>query len=68
MLYLKKDHFLFKEPNKPIFHKNLEDFFCLFPCMTFENTLLVDDTFHKSMFYPHFNAILFDTFLWVQHL
>jgi hypothetical protein len=62
MLYLINDHFLLEKPNKPIFHKNLKDFFRLFPCTTFENTLLLDDTFHKSMFNPHFNAIFFDTF------
>ncbi len=42
---------------KPIFHKNLDDFFCLFPSMTFENTLLVDYMPHKNMFNPPFNAM-----------
>jgi hypothetical protein len=28
----------------------------------FENTLLIDDTFHKSLFNPPFNAIFFETF------
>jgi hypothetical protein len=29
--------------------------------MTFENTLLINDMFHKSMFNPPFSAISFDT-------
>jgi hypothetical protein len=61
-LYFKNDDFLLERPNKPIFHKNLKDFFHHFPSMTFENTLLVDDTFHKSMFNPPYNAIFFKTF------
>jgi hypothetical protein len=48
--------------DKPIFHKNLKNFFHLFPNTTFENTLLVDDMPHKSMFNPPCNAIFFETF------
>ncbi len=51
-----------EKPNKPIFHKYLKDFFRIFPSMNFENTLLVDDTPHKSMFNPLCNAIFFETF------
>ncbi len=36
-------HFLLVKPDKPIFHKNLKDFFHFFPSTTFENTLLIDD-------------------------
>jgi hypothetical protein len=60
--YFRNDNFLLERPNKPIFHKNLKDFFCPFPSTTFENILLVDDTFHKSMFNPPYNAIFFKTF------
>ncbi len=52
-------HLLFE---KLVFHKNIEDFFHLFHGTTLENTLLVDDMPHKSMFNPPFSAIFFDTF------
>jgi len=58
----KNNHFLPKKPYKPVFHKNLFDFFVQFPCMTFENTLLIDDTPHKSLFNPPFNAIFLKMF------
>lgn len=45
-----------------MFFINLKDFFCLFPNMPFENTLLVDDTSHKNMFNPPCSAIFFKTF------
>ncbi len=61
-LYFKNDDFLLERPNKLIFHKNLKDFFRPFPSMTFENTLLVDDTLHKNMFNPLYSAIFFKTF------
>ncbi len=60
--YFKNDHFLSEKSNKLVFHKNLKDFFCLFPSRTFENTLLVDDTLQKNMFNPPCNAIFFETF------
>ncbi len=41
-LYFKNDHFLPEKRNKLIIHKNLKDFFCVFPSTTFDNTLLVD--------------------------
>ncbi len=53
---------MLERPNKPVFHKNLKDFFHHFPSMTFEDTLLVDDIFHKNMFNPPYNAIFFKTF------
>jgi hypothetical protein len=62
MLCFRNYHFLSKKPNKLIFHKNLEDFFHLFPSRTFENTLLIDDMPHKSMFNPPCCAIFFETF------
>jgi hypothetical protein len=62
MFFLKNDHFLFEKLDKFIFHKNVEDFFRLFPGRSFENTLLVDDTPPKGMFNPCFNVIFFDTF------
>jgi hypothetical protein len=56
-LYFRNDQFLHEKFKKPIFHKNLDHFFHIFPSMTFENTLLVDYMPHKSMFNPHFNAM-----------
>jgi len=58
----KNDHFLLEKPDKPIFHKNLQYFFHFFPSTIFENTLLVDDTHHNSMFNPPCSAIFFKTF------
>jgi hypothetical protein len=56
------DHFLLEAHNKHVFHKNLKDFFHLFPNFPFENTLLVDNTFHKNMLNPPCSAIFFKTF------
>jgi hypothetical protein len=61
-LCFRNDHFLLEKLDKPVFHKNLKDFFCLFISTTFENTLLVDDTLHKIMFNPPCSAIFFETF------
>jgi hypothetical protein len=36
--------------------------FCFFPSMTFENTLLIDDMLHKSMFNLIYRAIFFKIF------
>jgi hypothetical protein len=60
--YFGNDHFLSEKLDKFVFHKNLKDFFHLFPSMTFENTLLVDDMFHKDMFDPPCTPIFFKTF------
>jgi hypothetical protein len=61
-LYFRNDHFLPEKPDKPIFHKNLFNVFVQLPGMMFENTLLIDDMPHKSLFNPPFNAIFFETF------
>jgi hypothetical protein len=37
-------HFLSNKPNKPIFHKNLDVLFSMFPYTHASNTLLVDNT------------------------
>ncbi len=66
-LYLRNDHFLLEKPDKLVFHKNLFDFFVRFPIMTFENTLLIDDMPHKSLFNPPFSAIFFETFYGSQN-
>ncbi len=58
----KNHHFLPKKLDKVVFHKNLKDFFHLFYGTPFENTLLIDNTFHKSMFNPPCSAIFFETF------
>jgi len=59
---LKNDHFLPKKPDKPIFHKNLFNFFVQFLGTMFENTLVIDDTLHKSLFNLPFSAIFFGMF------
>ncbi len=60
--YFRNDHFLSKKHDKPIFHKTLKDFFHFTLSTTFENTLLLDDTLHKSMFNPPSSAIFSKTF------
>ncbi len=52
LICFKNDHFLFKKPDKPIFHKSLLDFFVQFLGKTFENTLLTNDMLHKNLFNP----------------
>jgi hypothetical protein len=47
-LYFRNDHILLGKFDKPVFHKNLNDFFHLFLSMTFENTLLIDDMLCKE--------------------
>jgi hypothetical protein len=61
-LCFKNDHFLPEKLDKLVFHKNLKHFFCLFPSITFEITLLVDNMLHKNMFNPLYSAIFFKTF------
>jgi hypothetical protein len=53
---------LLEKPNKLVSRKNLFHFFVQFPGTMFENTLLIDDTIHKSLFNPPFNAMFFETF------
>ncbi len=55
-----------KKFDKLVFHKNLKEFFRLFPGTTFENVLLLDDMFHKNMFNPLYSAIFFKTFYGFQ--
>jgi hypothetical protein len=60
-LCFKNEHFLPKKLDKPIFLKNLDNFFYMFPISNYGNTLLVDDMLHKNMFNPLFNAIFLQT-------
>ncbi len=53
---------MLEKSDKPIFHKNLFNFFVQLLGMTFENTLLIGDMLHKSLFNPPFSAIFFETF------
>jgi hypothetical protein len=55
--YFKNDHFLPKKLNKPVFHKNLLNFYVQFLGTTFENPLLIDNMPHKNLFNPPFSAI-----------
>ncbi len=59
-LCFKNDNFFPQKLNKPIFHKNLFDFFVQFPSMMFKNTLLIDYMLHKSLFNLPFSAIFFE--------
>jgi hypothetical protein len=56
-LCFRNDHFLPNKPDNPIFHKNLLEFLVQFLGTTFENTLLIDNMPHKSLFNPLFSAI-----------
>jgi hypothetical protein len=44
------EHFFAEKLDKPILHKNLDNFFYMFLGTNYGNTLLVDDTPHKNMF------------------
>jgi hypothetical protein len=46
MLCFINEHFFLEKPKleKHVLHKNLDDFFCIFPSTYYGNTLLVDDT------------------------
>ncbi len=59
----RNNHFLLEKLDKPVFHKNLKDFFHLFPRTKFENILLVDDMRHKNMFNPPCSAIFSKHFM-----
>jgi len=56
-LCFRNDHFLLQKLDKPVFHKNIFDFFVQFLGMMFENTLLIDDMLHNKKIYPPFSAI-----------
>jgi len=58
-LCFRNDHFLPNKLDKPIFHKNLLEFLVQFLGTTFENTLVIDNMPHKSLFNPLFSAIFF---------
>jgi hypothetical protein len=62
LLCFRIDHFLPEKPNKPIFNKNLLNFFVQFRNKTFENTLLIDKMPNKSLFNPPFNVIFSEMF------
>jgi hypothetical protein len=53
-----------KKLDKVVFHKNLKDFIYLFIFFgtNFENTLLIDNMLHKSMFNLPCSAIFFEAF------
>jgi len=62
LLYFINDHFLLEKLDKPIFHKNLLNFFVQFLGTMFENTLLINEMPHKSLFNRPFSAIFFERF------
>ncbi len=62
MFCFRNEHFLLEKPNKHVLHKNLDNFFHMFPGTNYGNTLLIDDMPHKSMFNPPFSAIFLHTF------
>jgi hypothetical protein len=55
-------HFLSNKPNKPIFCKNLDVFFSMFPYTHVGNTLFVDDTPYNNMFNDMYSAIVLESF------
>ncbi len=55
-------HFLFYNLNKLIFHKNLNCLFSKHFDTHVGNTLLLDDTFYKSMFNGPFSASFVESF------
>jgi hypothetical protein len=59
ILCFRNEHFLPEKPEKPIFHKNLDDFFHMFLGTNYGKKYLVHHTPHKSMFNPPFSAISF---------
>jgi hypothetical protein len=55
-------HFLSNKPNKPIFLKNFDVFFSMYPYIHTNNTLLIDDMTYKSMFNALYSAIFWESF------
>jgi hypothetical protein len=55
-------HFLLDKPNKPIFHKNFDLFFSMYPYIHTNNILLIDDMPYKSMFIGPYSAIFWESF------
>ncbi len=55
-------HLLSYNINKLIFHKNFNFFFSKHLDTHVGNTLLLDDTFYKSMFNEPFSAIFLESF------
>jgi hypothetical protein len=53
---------LLDNPNKPIFHKNLNVFFSTFPYTHAGNTLLINDAPYKSMFNNLYSATFLESF------
>ncbi len=50
MCYMQKVHFLLTNPDKLVFHKNLDLFIFKYCDIHTCNMLLVDDTLYKSLF------------------
>jgi hypothetical protein len=55
-------HFLSNKPNKPIFLKNFDVLFSMYPYIHTNNTLLIDDMTYKSMFNAPYSAIFWESF------
>jgi hypothetical protein len=53
---------LLDNPNKPIFHKNLNVFFSTFPYTHVGNALLINDAPYKSMFNNLYSATFLESF------
>jgi hypothetical protein len=58
----KHSHFLTSNPNKPIFHKNLNIFVFKYHDAYIDNTLLIVNTLYKILLNTPFNAIFMETF------
>jgi len=59
---MQNSHFLPNKLEKPIFHKNLDVFFSMFPYTRTSNMLLINDTPYKNMFNNPYNAIFWEFF------
>jgi hypothetical protein len=59
---MQNSHFLPNKLDKPIFHKNLDTLFSIYPYTHVGNTLLIDNTPYKNMFNGPYNAIFLDSF------
>jgi len=57
---MQKMHFVLDKPDKPIFHKNLEVFFSIYPYTHTSNMLFIDDMPCKSMFNVPYSAIFLE--------
>ncbi len=59
---IQNPHFLLDKLNKPIFHKNFDVFFFMYPYIHTKNMLLIDDMPYESVFNGPCSAIFLESF------